>query len=70
MSESFQRPHPNTLKCADCGHIWFEGERRHQYVDAVGEVTVEDDADAICILCRQKRRRRAPKDDGDAVSYW
>jgi hypothetical protein len=25
------RPDPNDLPCADCGHIWMEGERRHDY---------------------------------------
>ena len=46
MSEPFQRPHPNTIPCEDCGHVWFEGERRHQYVGPNGEVSEEDAADA------------------------
>lgn len=25
-----RRPHPNSLPCTDCGHIWAEGERRHE----------------------------------------
>ena len=67
----FQRPHPNTLRCSDCGHVWFEGERRHQYADAQGEVSTKDGADVVCALCMQKRRRRAPeKDDGEGVTYW
>jgi hypothetical protein len=69
MSEEFQRPHPNTVPCSDCGHVWFEGERRHQYVGEDGEVSIEDDAVVVCILCHQKRRRRAPRDD-DEVTYW
>jgi hypothetical protein len=52
-----QRPHPNTRPCSDCEHVWFEGERRHEYVDAAGEITAEDEADVVCILCRVKRRR-------------
>jgi hypothetical protein len=67
--DEFQRPHPNTLNCADCGHVWFEGERRHQYVDAAGEVSIEADADAVCILCHQKRRRPR-RDDDEGVRYW
>ncbi|MEJ7796922.1 MAG: hypothetical protein WKF42_00380 [Solirubrobacteraceae bacterium] len=63
-----RRPHSNTLPCADCGHVWFEGERRHEYVDAEGEVTTEDGADAVCVLCHQKRRRPRPHDEG--VKYW
>lgn len=26
-----RRHHPNTLPCMDCGHVWSEGERRHEY---------------------------------------
>lgn len=26
-----RRPHPNTIPCVDCGHIWKMGERRHEY---------------------------------------
>ncbi|MDX6679525.1 MAG: hypothetical protein QOE31_3577 [Solirubrobacteraceae bacterium] len=68
MSEQFQRPHPNTIACEDCGHIWFEGERRHQYVGPNGEVSEDDDADVVCILCHQKRRR--PRPDEEEVTYW
>jgi hypothetical protein len=68
MSEEFQRPHPNTVPCTDCGHVWFEGERRHQYVGEDGEVSEHDDAVVVCILCHQKRRRPPPADD--EVTYW
>lgn len=66
------RPHPNTLLCTDCGHVWFEGERRHDYVDASGTATIEDGADPVCTLCRQKRARgRRPEDDeGGYVTHW
>lgn len=57
-----QRPHPNSVPCADCGHVWFEGERRHEYVDDAGTITIENDADAVCVLCHQKRRRTRPAD--------
>jgi hypothetical protein len=66
--EQFQRPHPNSISCADCGHVWFEGERRHQYVDEAGEVSEQDGADVVCILCHQKRRR--PRPDVDEVTFW
>jgi hypothetical protein len=49
------RPHPNSLPCAACGHVWFAGERRHEYVersDAGG-----GDADVLCVLCRAQRMR-------------
>ncbi len=28
--------HPNALACADCGHIWKQGERRHEYDHYLG----------------------------------
>jgi hypothetical protein len=65
-----QRPHPNTMPCADCGHVWFEGERRHEYVDAAGTVTIEDDAEAVCVLCRRKRGRPRPSDGEGYVTHW
>ena len=65
------RPHPNTLPCVDCGHIWFEGERRHEYADAIGIVTIEDGAVPVCQLCLRKRvRGRRPGDDKGFVSHW
>jgi hypothetical protein len=68
---NFQRPHPNTLRCSDCGHVWFEGERRHHYADERGEVSEGDDAEVVCMLCMQRRRRGAPEtDDGEGVRYW
>ncbi len=65
------RPHPNTLPCADCGHIWFEGERRHDYVDPRGEVTIEAGADPVCVLNRPKRARgRRPEDAEGYITPW
>lgn len=67
----FQRPHPNTLRCEDCGHLWFEGERRHQYVDPAGEISLEDGADVVCTLCMHRRRRWGPEHEEDEeVEYW
>jgi hypothetical protein len=39
---------PNTRPCADCGHVWFAGERRHVYVG---------DDEVVCILCGRLRKR-------------
>ena len=25
-------PDPNASPCVDCGHVWFDGERRHEHV--------------------------------------
>ncbi len=66
-----QRPHPNAVPCEDCGHVWFAGERRHEYADAAGEITIEDDGEVVCRLCRVKRGRpRSTGDDGEGVRYW
>jgi len=54
-----QRPHPNAKPCGDCGHMWFEGERRHHYVDERGQDSIDDDADVVCTLC--KRQRHHPR---------
>ena len=64
-------PHPNTLPCADCGHVWFEGERRHQYVEQDGTITIEQDADVVCQLCHVKRRRpTGAEQEGGTKSWW
>jgi len=50
--------HPNTRPCDACGHIWFAGERRHEYVDHGAEH--HEAAQVLCVLClRQRRLTRA-----------
>jgi hypothetical protein len=56
-------PDPDEAPCVDCGHVWFEGERRHEYVTGqpapgfrVGQVEV------VCVLCRRQRERRPAED--------
>lgn len=63
-----QRPHPNTLPCSDCGHVWFEGERRHHYVGGSGEDSIEDGAEIVCTLCKQQRFR--PRDPDAGRFIW
>ena len=54
-------PAANSLPCADCGHLWTEGERRHEYDHYKGyspehQLTVQ----AVCTTChagREKGRR-------------
>jgi hypothetical protein len=46
-------PHPNERPCDDCGHIWFAGERRHEYLDPDGER--HEDVEVVCVLCRRQR---------------
>jgi hypothetical protein len=47
------RPHPSTRPCDDCGHIWFAGERRHEYLDHDAERP--EAVEVLCVLCRQQR---------------
>lgn len=51
-----RRPHPNELPCADCGHRWKPGERRHEYDHHKGygaghHLAVE----SVCTFCHAKR---------------
>ena len=50
-------PDPRDRVCDDCGHVWFAGERRHEYADP--DAASAQDSDVVCILCRQKRQARA-----------
>jgi hypothetical protein len=53
---SGRRPHPNELPCADCGHVWTEGERRHEYdhhLDYAAEHHL--DVEAVCTRCHSRR---------------
>ena len=50
---SLDRSHPNTRPCDACGHIWFDGERRHEYADHGAEH--HEDAQVFCVLCLQQR---------------
>jgi hypothetical protein len=46
-------PHPNERPCDDCGHVWFAGERRHEYLDYAAER--HEDVGVLCMLCIQQR---------------
>ncbi len=46
-------PHPNTRPCDSCGHVWFAGERRHEYVDH--DAPSAEDVEVLCVLCRRQR---------------
>lgn len=50
------RPHPNSLPCTDCGHVWSEGERRHEYDHYKGySAKNHGDVEAVCTTCHSKR---------------
>jgi hypothetical protein len=51
-----RRPHPNSLPCVDCGHIWYDGERRHEYDHHQGYGSEHHlDVESVCTLCHAKR---------------
>lgn len=50
------RPHPNTLPCVDCGHVYMSGERRHEYDHHKGYAAEHHlDVEPVCTLCHVKR---------------
>jgi hypothetical protein len=50
------RPHPNTLPCADCGHTWAPGERRHEYDHNLGYAPEHHyDVQSVCTICHRRR---------------
>lgn len=54
-----KRPHPNTLPCADCGHTWAQGRRRHEYHHYLGySAEHHDDVIALCTLCHKARHKK------------
>lgn len=51
-----RRLHPNFLPCEDCGHVWKEGERRHEYDHYLGYgVRNHYNVQAVCTTCHRKR---------------
>lgn len=51
-----RRLHPNTMPCADCGHVWRDGERRHEYDHHLGYAAQHHgDVQAVCTLCHAAR---------------
>lgn len=51
-----RRPHPNALPCVDCGHVWCEGQRRHEYDHYLGyEGTHHLDVEPVCTKCQRRR---------------
>ena len=50
------RPHPNTIHCKDCGHVWKRGERRHEYDHHLGYAAEHHyDVESVCTTCHAKR---------------
>lgn len=56
-------PAANTVPCSDCGHVWAEEERRHEYDHYLGYgAKHHEDVQAVCTMChhaRENERRSA-----------
>lgn len=68
-----RRPHPNALPCAGCGHVWREGERRHEYDHHLGYAAAHHGDVASCASTRFGRcpalaPTRATSSGGSPVS--
>lgn len=51
-----RRPHPNRLRCTDCGHKWERGERRHEYDHAKGyDARHHGYVEPVCTICHRAR---------------
>jgi hypothetical protein len=49
-------PHPQTLPCTDCGHIWVKGERRHEYDHYLGYAAEHHyHVQPVCSKCHASR---------------
>lgn len=63
LVEQGRLPRPNALPCSDCGHVWQEGERRHEYDHYAGYSTEDQlSVQAVCSAChhmREEGRRTA-----------
>ncbi len=52
-------PRPNDKACTDCGHIWDEGERRHEMDHHEGyEPSNHDVVQIVCTTCHAKRHEK------------
>lgn len=49
-------PHPNKLPCADCGHVFEQGGKRHEYDHHLGyEKDFHEQVQSVCATCHKKR---------------
>lgn len=55
-----RRPHPNSLSCIDCEHVWSKGELRHEYDHHLGYAPEHHlDVQPVCVDCHAKRGDKA-----------
>ena len=49
-------PHPNDRPCSDCGHIWTQSERRHEYDHHLGYAPEHRlHVQPVCTICHAAR---------------
>lgn len=47
---------PNSLPCADCGHVWTPGEKRHEYDHHLGYAPEHHEhVEPVCTSCHASR---------------
>ena len=57
-------PHPNTVPCVDCGHVWSEGERRHEYDHHLGYAPEHHEhVESVCTHCHHERSAKHANQD-------
>jgi hypothetical protein len=53
---SGRRASPNAFPCVDCGHVWPDGERRHEYDHHLGYAAEHHgDVEPVCTKCHAQR---------------
>ncbi len=50
------RPDPDERRCDRCGHVWFTGERHHEFVTAGEGPGRPDGVEVLCALCLHQQR--------------
>ncbi len=49
-------PAPSTLPCSDCGHVWTDGDKRHEYDHYLGYSAEHQlSVQAVCVRCHRAR---------------
>lgn len=52
-------PAPNSLPCTDCGHIWSQGGKRHEYDHYLGYAAENHErVEPVCTRCHHQREAR------------
>lgn len=56
--EAGRWPAPASLPCVDCGHVWSDGERRHEYDHHLGYAAKHHESvEPVCTTCHHIREQ-------------